>query len=71
MEDATLKSADECRAKAKECRKLAETAIDPKTRSHWLHLAKTWDATAAEAAAQEALAEVVEELENGKPVSDA
>ena len=56
------------RAHADECRGFANSAIDPRTRSHWLRLAKVWELTAAE----DMLAESVAEFEkDGKRLRSA
>lgn len=58
-----MTSAKECRAKAREYRKLAETAVDPRTSFQWTRLAKAWEQSALEAVAEEALTESVADLE--------
>ena len=52
-----------CRAHADECRRYANSSIDPKVRARWLVMARAWERSATEFAAQEILEESIVELE--------
>jgi len=60
-----------CKAHADEGRRFTNSAVDPKTRAHWLRFAKAWEEMPDEAAAEETLAKRERPIDHRDRKSDA